>query len=352
MDSLDNLLGRFEAEYLDINDISTERRIAQVALLRRFALSLDHPIMEMTPADLRAFIGGLVRNGLNPTTGRKYMGMLRSFIGWAYDAGLIDTHRRNELLLVGNPRGGNWKHRPNPYKPEEIVRFYAVLRDRFPLLPKTGRGSQMLRTFRRRRHQDLHGRLLRHAWRLQFEAQIALALEAGLRRVEIHGISIAALHPENTDIVVLTAKQRPGGQRVQRAIPYTEHAQYWVGQWLNFRHALGVGHDSPWLTLDLYGSHGRQLTQESLTRMSHSFPQVLGTADYRWHRFRHTAATEWLRAGVPLEKVRVFMGHTSLEQTLAYAELLKSDISDSFEKAQPLFNERLGLRIPVDEEAA
>jgi site-specific recombinase XerD len=348
---LDTLLARFEDEYLDLNDITPRRRIEQLRLLRKFAGTLDRPLIEMTPRDMRLFIGGMIRGGLNPTTGRKYLMMIRSFVRWAYEANLIDQDHKDQLQFVGSPRGGGWKDRPNPYKPDEIAEFYALLRHTLPLMPTHGRGSQMLRTFRRRRHQDLHSGLLRHARRLQFEAQIALAIGAGLRCIEIHRLSMPALHPDNADIVVLTAKQGPGPQ-VTRAIPYTDHARYWVEQWLDFRYALDVTHDRPWLTLDIYGSLGRQLDPLEMERMARSLERTLHTTRWHWHRFRHTAATEWLRSGVPLEKVRIFMGHATIEQTLAYAEVLNEDIAESFEKAQPLFNERLGLHIPVDEEAA
>lgn len=355
--ALERTLVRFEAEYLDLNNISPLRRQEQLRLLRKFAARLDHPITELTPTDLREFIGGMLRDGLKPTTGTKYLGMFRSFIGWAYEAGLINQHRRNELSLVGNPRGGSWQNKPNPYTPEEIGEFYAALADALPLLPEYGRGSRLLSSYRHGRTKTLHSRLWRHAWRLQLEAQVALALEGGLRRIEIHSLSIPAVHPDNSEIVVLTAKQGPG-RDVRRSIPYTEHARYCVGQWLDFRHVLDPPHESPWLRLEIYGSYGRQLDPLSIRRMGISLEQRLHTRQWRWHRFRHTAATEWLRADVPLEKVRRFMGHASLDQTLAYAELLNEDIAESFDKAQARFSERLGLRVPpakrtpVDEAAA
>ena len=86
--------------------------------------------------------------------------------------------------------------------------------------------------------------------------------------------------------------------------------------------------------------------------MGDSFRRQLGTTRWRWHRFRHTAATEWLRAGVPIEKVQRFMGHRSIELTLAYTEVLSSDMTDAFAAAEASFSERLGLKIPVDEAAA
>jgi site-specific recombinase XerD len=343
--ALDRTLCRFEAEYLDLNGISAQRRREQLALLRTFAATLDHPITDLTPTDLRVYIGGRLRDGMHVNTGAKQMGMFRSFITWAYEASLIDTHRMAELSLVGNPRGATTKTTPNPYRPEEIAEFYELLRSTFPLVPRYGKGSQLLAYFQRGASSRIHTRLWRHAKRLQFEAQVSLALEAGLRRSEIHGLSIAAMHPDNTDIVVLTAKQGPG-REIRRAIPYTDHMRHRVTQWLDFRHALGPTHEDPWLALDYSGGdRDEQLQPLTLGRMGRSFERGLGTTYWRWHRFRHTAATEWLRAGVPIEKVRRFMGHANIEQTLAYAELLNSDISDAFGAAEAGFAARLGLTI-------
>jgi site-specific recombinase XerD len=348
---LTRTLHRFEAEYLDLNNVSVQRRREQFSLLRKFARTIDHPIAELTPTDLRTYMGARLRDGMHPNTAAKQMGMFRSFILWAYEAGLIDEHRRVQLSLVGNPRGATTKTQPNPYTAQEIADFFALLQERFPLMPEYGKGSRLLPAFQRGHTHRIHTGLWRHAVRLQFEAQIALALEAGLRRIEIHSLSIAAMHPDNPEVVVLTAKQGPG-REVRRAIPYTDHARYRVGRWLDLRHDLGATHEHPWLALQYReGDRDDQLAPVGLSRFGRSLERALGTQKWRWHRFRHTAATEWLRAGVPLEKVRVFMGHSSIEQTLAYAQLLTRDVSDAFGEAEASFSSRLGLIVPEGEAA-
>jgi site-specific recombinase XerD len=344
---LDQTLRRYEAEHLDLRSASPKHRREALALLRRFAASLDHPITELTATDLRRFLGAAMRDkGIKPQSAAKNLSTLRSFITWAYEATLIDQHRWSELSLVGHPRGAHVKSKPNPYTAAEITEFYTLIRARFPLLPEYGRGSGLLQSFQRGTSHRLHHRLLSHAKRLQIEAQVSLALEAGLRRSEIHGVSMAAIHPDNSTVVVRTAKQGPGAERY-RSIPFTDHSRYRISQWLDFRYELDVPHDYPWLALGYSGEQrDAQLAPITLLRLGRSLERALGTQYYRWHRFRHTAATEWLRAGVALEKVRVFMGHTNIEDTLSYAQLLEEDVSDAFGAAEASFASRLGLIVP------
>ena len=51
-----------------------------------------------------------------------------------------------------------------------------------------------------------------------------------------------------------------------------------------------------------------------------------GIEDFRWHDLRHTAAT-WLRmAGVPLEVVQRFLGHSKLATTARYAHVVDPEV--------------------------
>jgi site-specific recombinase XerD len=345
MDPLDITLARFERGYLDPNSVTELRRREQLRILRRFASMLNGPIESMTPEDIRTFVGAEVARGVHVNTAAKYQNMIRAFITWAEGADLIAPELATKLKSVRKPRGATYRTRPKPYKPDQIRQFYAVLGAKYPRLAEFGTGSRALTQYTRGRHTRLHSHLWRHTRRLQFEAQIALALEQGLRRKEINELTIPALHPDNAEVVVLTAKQAPGLE-IRRSIPYTEHARRVVGDWLRLRKQLAPNHEYPWLTLDyprsyIDGALADQLRAQNIQAMEEALT-VFGPG-WRWHRFRHTAATEWLRAGVPLEKVRVFMGHGNIEQTLAYAEILKADIHNEFSRAEEGFMRRLGL---------
>ena len=56
--------------------------------------------------------------------------------------------------------------------------------------------------------------------------------------------------------------------------------------------------------------------------------------DFDPHWFRHTAATRWLRDGVPVEVVAKLLGHSSVTTTYAtYGHLTAEDARAALEKA-------------------
>jgi site-specific recombinase XerD len=347
----DHLLRRYEREYLLVHSVSEGGRSEALSLLGRLAATMAPvPLDAMRPQHVLSYIGDRLDKGLSPRTARNQMIFVRSFATWLRSAELINAQRLAELREMPWPRGSMSEAMPNPYTVEEVREFYALMGAAWPTLPQRGKGSMQLRAFVRRREAGeepyLYGPLRAHAQRLQLEAQVALALEAGLRRTEIYNLSITAMHYDNDALSVVTAKQAPG-REILRSIPYTQHARACVRAWLDLRWALGPDHDFPWLHLSSFRHYPQlqdQLGRESFGRFAHKLnSRRFGGGDWRWHRLRHTAATEWLRSGVPIEKVRIFMGHASIEMTLRYTQILKRDISEAFAEAEADFAQRLGL---------
>jgi site-specific recombinase XerD len=336
------ILARFEREYYDTNSITEGRRLQQNSTLRQLTAQMRRPLDEITAEDMAVYVGSLLKRGLKPTTALKEMNMVRGFVFWANEAGLIDDARSDRLKLVRSPRGSGGRSKPRPYTAAQIHELHAIVSAKYPPMPSVGKGSHLLKFHLQGQgtNTGLRRQLWRHGRRLQYEAIIALALEQGLRRIEILNMSIPALHYDNDQIVVKSAKQQPGREKV-RAVPYTQHARTCVQEWLDFRTVLRPDHDSPWVMMTRQGDTHRQLEPMSFRQMR-DFLKPFGPG-WCLHRLRHTAATEWLRAGVPLEKLRVYMGHSSLETTLMYAELLKGDIDEAFEAAEAAFAARLKL---------
>jgi integrase len=333
----EELLTRFEQEHMDGNSISPDRRVEQLRVLRRYASQLDgRSLVSSTPADVLSFLGSEIAiRGVAPNTGRKHHGMLRAFNSWAFSVGLIDGVQFAALKAVPNPRGSTAQMPPKPYKPAEIKQFYEILASRYPVLPEYGRDSRRLRRYYEGKTR-FEKRIWRHARRLQFEAMVSLTLEEGLRRIELFRATMAQIHPDNEGVVVITAKQDPGQQK-EREVPYTAHSRACVQDWLEFRHTLGLHHDKPWLQL-----HGLDRLEPITLDQLGGALEVFGDK-WSWHRFRHTFATERLRAGMPLEKLQVMLGHGNLEQTLAYSKILRGDVQDEAERTEQAFAERLGL---------
>lgn len=333
----EELLTRFEGEHMDGNSISPSRRIEQLKVLRRYAGQLDGRLLvESTPADVLSFMGTEIsQRGITPNTARKHHGMIRAFNSWAFSVGLIGELEIARLRAVPNPRGSSAQSTPKPYQPAEIGQFYALLADRYPLLPENGRGSRRLRRYHKGESQ-FNRVVWRHARRLQYEAMISLALEEGLRRIEILHLTIAGMHYDNEGVAVITAKSEPGKVR-EREVPFTAHSRACVQEWLDFRSTLVLTHDRPWLKL-----LGHEAFEPPSERGIEDWVKAFGEK-WRWHRFRHTFATERLRAGMPLEKLQIMLGHGNLEQTLAYSKILRGDVQDEAERTEPAFAERLGL---------
>jgi site-specific recombinase XerD len=335
---LDTLLQRFEREYLELNSVSDARRRAQFSLLRKLAASLDHPFTELTAAEVNGFIGAELADGLHPNTGRFHAGLIRSFLRWAESADVMTVTGQRQL--VRNPRGSAARSAPKPYKPAEVAALRIAVAQRYPMAPHYGRYSHEMRLFTKGKVPYLRHALRRQAKRLQLEAQIALAVELGLRRTEIVHIQLDSIHPDNAHVVVRTAKQGPGAE-VNRTVPFTSHARRAIGEWLDFRYIIGVEHDRPWLMLNMNGNKAAQIAPQTLAAFARALQPLDG--EWEWHRLRHTAATEWLRAGMPIEKLRVMMGHASIEQTLAYAKIAEQDVEQAVLDAEEQFNSRLGL---------
>lgn len=58
-----------------------------------------------------------------------------------------------------------------------------------------------------------------------------------------------------------------------------------------------------------------------------------GVENVHPHRFRRTFASDLWRADVPIETIKVLMGHTNIQTTLRYIEIDQSKIKAAYEKA-------------------
>jgi len=87
---------------------------------------------------------------------------------------------------------------------------------------------------------------------------------------------------------------------------------------------------------------GRKFTRFGLTSLLVRLGRQAGVDDVHAHRFRHTAAVEFLRNGGDVFTLQRMLGHTSLEMVRQYLALVDADVAAAHRRASPADN--WGLR--------
>lgn len=314
-----DVIEQFRIGYIEYNDMSADRALRQVKALREFEQFTGKPLIECGATELREYLAKRCV-GHAPTTVAWRLKLIRPFYGWAFDEGLISAEALMAVRRVKAPRQP--KQLPKPYSRKELRQFWEDLDRAWPTVEE--------KWWKRwRQGRSRWTRVQTHAMRIQIDAIVHLALHCGLRRIELYNLTVDDIDPDNLYVIVRKGK---GGK--PREVPYTDQARTVVGRWLALRRELGPDHESVWLSL----WHGSETKAMRWSR----FDKIIRTVgDYSLHRFRHTCATEWLRAEVSLEQVSRLLGHANLTQTLVYAEIVKDDIHKAVAKAEPAFTKAM-----------
>lgn len=318
----------FASDYFVRERISPERRDDTLHTLRMLEDFAGAPVEQLDERHVADFVTHLAARGLHPNTVRWRLNMVKPFYGWAWERRIIDADRLMRIRKVKPPRGATGQGKPRPYKRTEIAQFWGELDARWPLAPDT----------RLRRFETgvaRYRRVYTHAFHLMTEAAVSFALYGGLRVSEVYALSIDAMHPDN-DFLVVHGKTEVWEDPKLREVPYTDAGRKATERWLAFRALLKPDHDRPWMTLRPCPTVLQPATHDTFKRL----PGMIG--DWEWHRFRHTCATEWLRAGMPIEEVQVLLGHANLSQTLVYAEIARGDVQKRVERHQRKFMAAVG----------
>lgn len=155
--------------------------------------------------------------------------------------------------------------------------------------------------------------------------EVGMALATGLRLGEIRAMAWVDVDLAERSILVRKSKNHCA-RRVPLRVEAIEHLR---GQYERFGHFTwvfpagrgGKGRSRLWDVNRLRGwdwwkRKALQGLQEQIPKF-HLLPR--GSVGRGWHLFRHTFATRAVRAGIPLAKVAMWLGHKSLDTTRIYA---------------------------------
>lgn len=329
----------FAASYFDYHSISKSRRKDSMRVLRALERQVaPRTITDATARDVQRFLEAALRIHA-PSTVRKYLNLIRPFFTWMWHEKLVDAERLLEVRELRPPRGSA-NHLPKPYKRTEIQQMWTDLEAQYPVAWHGGRGTDEQRAElflqRWRRGHSRWSRVQPHFKRAQLEAIIWLALGAGLRKDEIFRLGVEDMHPDNAYIAVGGAAKNPDGESRQRPVPWcAPEVRTAVAHWIELRDLLDPPHDSAWLSL-----HQDHYLKPLRFRQFSVLLAGLGSG-WRYHRLRHTFATEQLRSGQKIEKLQKILGHTRIEQTLKYTQILEGDVVKAAERVEAKFSTAL-----------
>ena len=227
-------------------------------------------LKQMTREDIEAFIEALQDRGLTPDTVRTRLCGVYAFVRFLIEKKAVSyelLERRIKLKLPDRlPRA------IDPWDLRQLLSVIDKVRDR---------------------------------------ALILLLLRTGMRIGELLDTKVHDVDLNNHRILIYEAEKNSVG----RVVYYSEDAKEALLSWLRVRNTFKENL--------FYGQGDKPLCYEAARSMFNKYLTKAGLlyTGYTLHCLRHTFATDLLNARMPLECLRVLLGHTSLEVTRIYARL-------------------------------
>ena len=242
--------------------------------LRQFLLfyqmSGKQHIEQLERGDIESFTEGLQDRGLAPTTVSSRLRTVYAFVRFLIEAKVLGYELLERKIRIKLP-----DRLPRAIDPEDLKQLLSAIdqvRDR---------------------------------------AMILLLLRTGMRIGELLNTKVHDLDLNNHRILIYESDKTGVG----RVAYYSDDAREALMSWLQARNTF-----KEYL---FYGRGNRPICYETARSIFTKCLKKAGLeySGYTLHCLRHTFATELLNARMPLECLRVLLGHTSLEVTRIYARL-------------------------------
>ncbi len=246
----------------------------------------------LTLAHARDWLDSLRERGLAPRSLASYCQSLKAFSRWLAEEEWLP---KDPLTKLKPPKYDD-KAKPT-FTPEEVETLLAAC-TQHNRTPQTG---------------------------LRDRAIMLLLYSTGLRASELVGLQVADL---DWDKGLLLVKRGKGGKF--RQLPLMGKAEKALDRYLSHK-------DLPGCTAVFQTDEGQPLTQNALVQMLDRYGAWTGI-HCNAHKFRHSAAIQYLRNGGKIETLRAMLGHTTLTMTLHYARIAGVDLAAAHETADPARN--------------
>jgi len=156
-------------------------------------------------------------------------------------------------------------------------------------------------------------------------AIVGLMLLQGLRSCEVLAL-------DQEDLFLSEAQIRvPGKGNKVRILPLAPEAVQLLEHYLRLERPPRCGTA---LFVCLKGrARGTRMTAAGLRSLFRHHRQTSGVAKANAHRFRHTFATDMIRAGISLPALMQLMGHAQIQTTMVYVSITPQDVYQQYVRA-------------------
>jgi len=243
------------------------------------------------PADVRAHLAALARDGLAPRSQARALAAVRGFLRFCVRERRLPDDPTARLVVRRPPA-----RLPHALGGRDVEALLAAPRDAEPL-------------------------------GVRDRALLELLYACGLRVSELVGLRGEQVNLE-AGFVRVVGK---GGK--ERVVPLGRPARAAVDAWLAARRAAGRGRPSPFV---FAGPTGRPLTRQAVWKLVRKRALAAGLGKRVFpHMLRHTFATHLLTGGADLRVVQALLGHADVGTTQIYTHVTPTRLREVHRRHHP-----------------
>jgi site-specific recombinase XerD len=149
----------------------------------------------------------------------------------------------------------------------------------------------------------------------------------------LHGLrscEVLSLNREDVQFPDSQIRVQGKGKRV-RVLPLARESMELLDHYMRLERPARCGQA---LFVCLKGpARGNRMTPAGLRSLFRHHRQASGVMQANPHRFRHTFASEMVRAGISLPALMQLMGHAHIQTTMVYVQLTPRDVWEQYARA-------------------
>lgn len=149
---------------------------------------------------------------------------------------------------------------------------------------------------------------------------VSFFLSTGIRLSSLINIKIGDLKLSESEVEILHTKNRK-----PLTVPLNSNIKKILAEYLTYRQSNNT---DDYLFCNVYG---QQLKKSTITQAVANYNKICGVKTTSIHKLRHTFSKKWILGGNSVVALQKILGHSSLQMTQNYINILVSDLKKDVE---------------------